>query len=107
MSVVQSQPTLVAPPPWFQVRTVRLELGPCRSARSVLDALGDVLARTGLVAHHLDVGLGLDGYSLVVDCDLDADADAIGILAVLDDDEPRPTGPPAPGMTYRRCSLAR
>ena len=107
MSVVPSERALMAAPAWFQVRSVRLEFGPCRSARQVLDALGDGLARTGLVARHVDVNLGLDGYSLVVDCDLDVRADAIGVLAELHRPEPEPGEPAASDMTYRRCSLAR
>ena len=47
MSVSPKDRTLASAPPWFQVRTIRLEFGPCRSGRLVLDALGDVLARTG------------------------------------------------------------
>jgi hypothetical protein len=107
MSVLPSKPALVAAPPWFQVRTIRLEFGPCRSDRLVLDALGEVLARTGLVARHLDVDLGLEGYALVVDCDLDVEADVVGVLAVLRRPEPQPLEPLTSGRTYRPCSLSR
>ncbi|MDQ1432028.1 MAG: hypothetical protein QOF40_2630 [Actinomycetota bacterium] len=107
MSVSPKERTLAPAPPWFQVRTIRLEFGPCRSGRRVLDALGDVLARTGLVARHVDVNLGLGGYSLVVDCDLDVDTDVVSVLAVLHRPQPPPLEPPTSGTTYRPCSLSR
>jgi hypothetical protein len=107
MSVSPKDRTLASAPPWFQVRTIRLEFGPCRSGRLVLDALGEVLARTGLVARHVDVNLGLDGYSLVVDCDLDVETDVVGVLAALDRPEARPFEQSTAGMTYRPCSLSR
>jgi hypothetical protein len=106
MSVLPSEQALVAAPPWFRVRTIRLEFGPCRSARSVVDALGDALARTGLVAHRVDVDMGLEGYALVVECDLDVDADLVGVLAALHRPEPRPLEPLTAGRTYRPCSLS-
>jgi hypothetical protein len=106
MSVIPSERALVPAPPWFRARAIRFELGPCRSARLVLDTLGQVLARTGLVARHVDVDLGFEGYTLVVDCDLDLDTDVVDTLAVLYRAEPRPLDLPTPARSHRPCSLA-
>ena len=65
-----------------------------------------MLARTGLVARHVDVNLGLEGYALVVDCDLDVDTDVVGVLAVLHRPEAQPLELPTAGTTYRPCSLS-
>ncbi len=92
--------------PVWRVDTIRLQLGPCPSSQDLFCALGDALARSGLVARTLEILVGTNGYILNVDCDSDGGGtDVLDAVARLRECDHRAV---VDGRRrYPTCSLAR
>ena len=90
-----------------RIGVITLEVGPGRSVRELLGALGDALVRSELVARSIELMPCPGGFVLRSTCDVTDELALIRVLRELvDGGTRRPGGSSGPSFRRRACSLA-